>query len=80
MQAGRGDLTAVSQEPPTGLAANTREEGFTRSDSHQGWPDIEKQMIIEALIKANGRKNKAAVSLGWARSTLWRKMKHYGLH
>ena len=45
----------------------------------QNWPDIEKQMIIEALVGAIGRKNKAAVSLGWARSTLWRKMSQYGI-
>jgi transcriptional regulator of acetoin/glycerol metabolism len=36
-------------------------------------------MIMEALIKASGRRKKAAASLGWARSTLWRKMKHYGI-
>jgi transcriptional regulator with PAS, ATPase and Fis domain len=46
---------------------------------HQEWTDIEKQMIIQALIRAGGRKNKAAASLGWARSTLWRKMNHYGI-
>lgn len=79
MEAGQVDVTAVLQEPPARLAFNTEEGGFTRPDSHQSWPDIEKQMIIEALVKASGRKNKAAASLGWARSTLWRKMKHYGI-
>jgi len=45
----------------------------------QTWPEFEKQMIMEALIREGGRKNKAALSLGWARSTLWRKMKQYGI-
>jgi transcriptional regulator with PAS, ATPase and Fis domain len=44
------------------------------------WPDIEKRMIMEALIKVGGRRSKAAASLGWGRSTLWRKMKKYGIH
>jgi two-component system response regulator AtoC len=45
----------------------------------QTWPEFEKQMIMEALIREGGRKCKAALSLGWARSTLWRKMKQYGI-
>ncbi len=36
-------------------------------------------MIMDALIKAGGRKNRAAEILGWGRSTLWRKMKRYGI-
>ena len=77
-EAGQVDVTAIAQESPTRLAVNV-EDGFTRPASHQGWPDIEKQMIMEALVKAGGRKNKASLSLGWARSTLWRKMKQYGI-
>ncbi len=72
------DVPAIEHEPPTRLAINV-EDGFTHPESHQGWPDIEKQMILEALVKVGGRKNKAALSLGWARSTLWRKMKQYGI-
>jgi two-component system response regulator AtoC len=34
-------------------------------------------MIIEALVKTKGRRNKAADMLGWGRSTLWRKIKQY---
>jgi DNA-binding NtrC family response regulator len=44
------------------------------------WPDMERQMILDALYKARGRKSKAAEILGWGRSTLWRKMKHYGIN
>ncbi|MFC1856793.1 sigma-54 interaction domain-containing protein [Thermodesulfobacteriota bacterium] len=57
----------------------TEASDFNSPVSGRDWPDIEKGMIMEALIKAGGRKNKAAVSLGWARSTLWRKMKIYGI-
>lgn len=41
------------------------------------WSDIEKRLILDALTKAKGRRNEAAKILGWARSTLWRKMKQY---
>ncbi|HMA86110.1 MAG TPA: helix-turn-helix domain-containing protein [Desulfosalsimonadaceae bacterium] len=34
-------------------------------------------MILDALYNAGGRRSKAAELLGWGRSTLWRKMKHY---
>ena len=78
MEAGQVDVIAIEHEPRTRLAFKI-EGGFTRPDSHQGWPDIERQMIMEALVKVGGRKNKAALSLGWARSTLWRKMKQYGI-
>ena len=43
------------------------------------WASAEKTMIMEALLKARGSRSKAAESLGWGRSTLWRKMKNYGL-
>lgn len=43
------------------------------------WSDIERKMILDALTKARGRRTEAAKLLGWARSTLWRKMKKYNL-
>jgi len=43
------------------------------------WTDMERQMIINALIQAKGRKSKAALALGWGRSTLWRKINQHGL-
>ncbi|GAB7079932.1 sigma-54 interaction domain-containing protein [Megalodesulfovibrio paquesii] len=48
---------------------------------HEGdaWSDTEKRMILQALAQARGRRGKAAELLGWGRSTLWRKMKQYGL-
>jgi two-component system response regulator AtoC len=41
------------------------------------WASLERDMIIKALIKSKGRRNKAADMLGWGRSTLWRKIKQY---
>ncbi len=79
MDAGQVDVRAFAQETPSRLSFEPEDSSPMRPEFHQNWPDIEKQMIIEALIKANGRKNKAAVSLGWARSTLWRKIKQYGI-
>lgn len=43
------------------------------------WEDTEKRLIAEAIMKARGRKSAAAQILGWGRSTLWRKMKRYGM-
>jgi len=57
----------------------TPEGNLLHRSSHRDWPEAEKQMILDALVKAGGRKNKAAAALGWARSTLWRKMKQYDI-
>ncbi|MBW2065412.1 MAG: sigma 54-interacting transcriptional regulator [Deltaproteobacteria bacterium] len=48
-------------------------------DPGQTWASMEKRMIMDALLKARGRRNKAASLLGWGRSTLWRKMKQHGI-
>ncbi|MCP4748991.1 MAG: PAS domain-containing protein [Desulfobacteraceae bacterium] len=49
---------------------------------HSGttWDNVERKMIINALIKAGGKRSKAAEILGWGRSTLWRKMKQYDIY
>jgi PAS domain S-box-containing protein len=49
------------------------------ANESQKWPDMEKNMILSALIESKGRRKKAAALLGWGRSTLWRKIKQYGL-
>jgi DNA-binding NtrC family response regulator len=79
MEAGPHDGIAVAQERPAGFALYSEGGGSPDPKAYQNWPDIEKRMIMEALIKVGGRKNKAAASLGWGRSTLWRKMKKYGI-
>ena len=54
---------------------------FVKTNSEQSgqktWASLERDMIIEALVKSKGRRNKAADILNWGRSTLWRKMKQY---
>jgi transcriptional regulator with PAS, ATPase and Fis domain len=45
----------------------------------ENWTARERQLIMDALVRAKGRKSKAADLLGWGRSTLWRKMKKHNL-
>jgi DNA-binding NtrC family response regulator len=42
--------------------------------------DVEKETIIRALKSCNGNISRVARELGFGRSTLYRKMKKYGLH
>ena len=44
------------------------------------WSSTEKKMILDALVRARGRKSKAAELLGWGRSTLWRKIKQHNIN
>ncbi len=48
-------------------------------ETEQTWTDLERKMIMNALVKTRGRRSKTAALLGWGRSTLWRKMKQYGI-
>ena len=48
-------------------------------ETEQTWTRLERKMIMEALVKTGGRRSKTAALLGWGRSTLWRKMKQYGI-
>jgi two-component system, NtrC family, response regulator AtoC len=68
------DLNAKSpiSTSPRGSDALSADEGFD-------WAAIERKMIMDALMKVKGRRSKAAQLLGWGRSTLWRKMRHYGI-
>ncbi len=50
-----------------------------RSAGGDNWPIREREMILEALTAGKGNRQKAAELLGWGRTTLWRKIRHYGL-
>ncbi|MFZ5570091.1 MAG: sigma-54 interaction domain-containing protein [Thermodesulfobacteriota bacterium] len=52
-----------------------------RKDEQDGleWPEIERKMIVDAIVKAQGRRNRAAGFLGWSRSKLYRKMLQHGI-
>lgn len=43
------------------------------------WHEIEKQMIMDALVHCRGNRTTTAKRLGWSRSKLWRKIKQYGI-
>ncbi len=64
--------------PMTDLTDTGQRESRTEVLS-QNWPELERKMITDTLLKAKGHRTRAALMLGWARSTLWRKMKHYGI-
>lgn len=54
-------------------------ENGTRNVPPERWEDVQRKMILDALVKTGGKKKHAAELLGWGRSTLWRKMKHFGI-
>jgi len=80
MESSNGGVPVGVPEAASSLTFKTVEGGGPTANSSQDWPTIEKQMILDALVRTGGRKNKAAAALGWARSTLYRKMKHYEIH
>ncbi|MBU1195908.1 MAG: sigma 54-interacting transcriptional regulator [Proteobacteria bacterium] len=47
------------------------------SGEPETWSLVQRQIIMDALKKTNGKKNEAAKILGWGRSTLWRKIKQF---
>jgi transcriptional regulator with PAS, ATPase and Fis domain len=72
--------TAPDQEQPADPVYRNNIRERIKPHADQNWPEIEKQMILEALIKTGGQKHKTAALLGWSRSTLWRKMNRYGVN
>lgn len=50
-----------------------------RFETQQTWTELERKMILDALAQTGGKRGKTAALLGWGRSTLWRKMKQYGI-
>jgi transcriptional regulator with PAS, ATPase and Fis domain len=76
-------LPAYLTETPPERTLPGAEENF-RTVVHApqqaaSWPEAEKAMILEALVNAHGNRGAAAIALGYSRSTLWRKMKSYGI-
>ncbi len=72
-------LTAKLESRAQEVAAP--EERFMGGPADQilDWRQMERRMISEALLQTRGNRTKAAMLLGWGRSTLWRKMKQYDL-
>lgn len=64
---------------PPAPAATEQPAAPTGYDPGLSWSEIEKKKILNALINNDGNRTEAAKDLGWGRSTLWRKIKHYGI-
>lgn len=71
---GRIGGEAVPHRPEPAALSAPRER-----TAGKDWTSIERELIIDALVQSKGHRSKAAAILGWGRSTLWRKMKQYGL-
>jgi two-component system response regulator AtoC len=57
-----------------GDGAGVRLDGLSPKTT---WKDVERRLIMEALVECGGSRAGAATKLGWGRSTLWRKMKRH---
>lgn len=64
---------------PSAATALSPAKGLPVLSETSGWGEMEKGMIVDALLKSGGRRSQAAKLLGWGRSTLWRKMKQHKL-
>ena len=53
--------------------------GSVHIHDEDNWDEVERKMILDALVRAGGRRERAARLLGWGRSTMWRKMKKHGI-
>lgn len=61
------------------LTPELRGEPPPTSGEPQTVEEIEKKQLLDALRKTGGRKGEAAELLGISRSTLWRRMREYGI-
>lgn len=75
--------SSVSNTPTsaTTIPTSAEETPISAVEYHpqRTWAVAERDMILDALLRAKGKKQIAADFLGWSRTTLWRKMKHYCL-
>ncbi len=67
---------ATANQPGRTSAMDT---DVVRNAPPERWEDVQRTMILDALVKTGGKKKQAAELLGWGRSTLWRKMKNFGI-
>jgi PAS domain S-box-containing protein len=70
--------SGVRTETPASPPHPTRDARVLPNEART-WASLERKMIMDALIKTGGHRGRAAAHLGWGRSTLWRKMKRYGI-
>ncbi len=80
----RGVLPTSARAPEPGSSSSDRQPGARSGrlgalSKKATWSDVERRMIMETLLECRGNRGIAADKLGWGRSTLWRKMKQYGM-
>jgi two-component system, NtrC family, response regulator AtoC len=75
LEAAKNEMLPEQLSPLAATIKTTRPTPQTTT-----WVEAEKEMIINTLIEARGKKSRAAEILGWGRSTLWRKMKQYEIN
>lgn len=74
----KGPIITLSHLPEMSVSQSPAPVDRVFSPAADGWED-ERITLQRALEKAGGRRAAAAYQLGISRSTLWRKMKMYGL-
>jgi len=76
-----GSTIQAQNLPPEVREARTAAGGSPATERYQatGSEDGEKEAILDALRQADGIRTRAADLLGMGRTTLWRKMKEYGI-
>jgi len=78
-RAGRTALRRGGTLPAATARAETAEPSPLAQKGPASWSEIEKMNILSSLVECGGNRGEAAKRLGWGRTTLWRKIKEYGL-
>jgi DNA-binding NtrC family response regulator len=77
--AGGEPLNAGAMRPPAPAPGPKLRDGIEIPDEGLVLEDLEKELILKALAKAQGNKSKAAALLGLTRRTLYSRMERYGI-
>jgi len=70
--------TTIADAEVVRRAMERRSVDETPVPAQETLPD-ERERLVAALRRTNGSRRAAAEELGWSKSTLWRRMKRYGL-
>jgi two-component system, NtrC family, response regulator AtoC len=73
------DLPDDESEPQPGNGVPPSTAAPHNQAGEATWVDTERKLLMDAMVKAQGRKSAAAEILGCCRSTLWRKLKRHGI-
>jgi len=74
-----GQLGIVPRPSRDGASPPTTTPDIGRRTEVPALAEVEKQMIVEALRRANGNKTRAAAALGLSRTQLLRRVRRFGL-